>query len=275
MPLQEALSEYTQFQAENFRPFSDRLTRKKTMTNKPIAVVTGASSGIGAATARHLAAAGYDLILGARRMDRLQAVAEPLGARALMLDVTDATSVQAFCDQISSVNVLVNNAGGALGVETVADAVDEKWETMYDSNVLGTMRMVRGLLPKMEASGAGHIIVIGSVAGIEVYPGGGGYTAAKHAVKAVTETLRVELVGKPIRVTEVAPGLVETEFSIVRFGGDAERAKKPYLGMTPLSADDVADAIVWAVTRPAHVNIDTLVIKPLDQATATLIHRKP
>ena len=274
MPLQEALSEYTQFQVENFRPFSDRLTRKKTMTNKPIAVVTGASSGIGAATARHLAAAGYDLILGARRMDRLQAVAEPLGARALMLDVTDAKSVQAFCDQISSVNVLVNNAGGALGVETVADAVDEKWETMYDSNVLGTMRMVRGLLPKMEASGAGHIIVIGSVAGIEVYPGGGGYTAAKHAVKAVTETLRVELVGKPIRVTEVAPGLVETEFSIVRFGGDAERAKKPYLGMTPLSADDVADAIVWAVTRPAHVNIDTLVIKPLDQATATLIHRK-
>ena len=145
---------------------------------------------------------------------------------------------------------------------------------MYDSNVLGTMRMVRGLLPKLEASGAGHIIVIGSVAGIEVYPGGGGYTAAKHAVKALTETLRIELVGKPIRVTEVAPGLVETEFSLVRFGGDAERAKKPYQGMTPLTAGDVADAIVWVVTRPAHVNIDTLVIKPLAQATATLIHRK-
>ena len=245
------------------------------MTNKPIAVVTGASSGIGAATARRLAAAGYDLILGARRMDKLQAVAEPLGAKALTLDVTDAKSVEAFCEQIAAVNVLVNNAGGALGVEPVAESVDEKWETMYDTNVLGTMRMVRGLLPKMEASGAGHIIVIGSVAGIEVYPGGGGYTAAKHAVKAVTETLRVELVGKPVRVTEVAPGLVETEFSIVRFGGDTERAKKPYQGMTPLSADDVADAIVWAVTRPAHVNIDTLVIKPLDQATATLIHRKP
>ncbi len=245
------------------------------MTNKPIAVVTGASSGIGAATARHLAAAGYDLILGARRMDKLQAVAEPLGAKALELDVTDAKSVEAFCAQVPSVHVLVNNAGGALGVESVAEAVDEKWETMYDSNVLGTMRMVRGLLPKLEASGAGHIIVIGSVAGIEVYPGGGGYTAAKHAVKAVTETLRVELVGKPVRVTEIAPGLVETEFSVVRFGGDTERAKKPYLGMTPLSADDVADAIVWTVTRPAHVNIDTLVIKPLDQATATLIHRKP
>jgi len=136
------------------------------------------------------------------------------------------------------------------------------------------MRMVRGLLPKLEASGAGHIVNIGSVAGIEVYPGGAGYTAAKHAVKALTETLRLELLGKPIRVTEVAPGLVETEFSLVRFGGDAERAKKPYQGMTPLVADDIADAIVWVVTRPAHVNIDTLVIKPLDQATATLIHRK-
>ncbi len=244
------------------------------MAEKLVAVVTGASSGIGAAAAQHLAAAGYELILGARRMDRLRAVAEPLGATALELDVTDAASVEAFCAQVPRVNVVVNNAGGALGTETVADAVDDKWERMYDTNVLGTMRMVRGLLPKLEESGAGHIVVIGSVAGIEVYPGGGGYTAAKHAVKAVTETLRVELVGKPVRVTEIAPGLVETEFSLVRFGGDAEKAKKPYLGMTPLTAGDVADAIVWAVTRPAHVNIDTLVIKPLDQATATRIHRK-
>ncbi len=244
------------------------------MSNKPIAVVTGASSGIGAAAAKHLAAAGYDLILGARRMERLQAVAEPLGAKALMLDVMDAQSVQAFCEQVPVVNVLINNAGGAQGAEPIADAIDEKWETMYDTNVLGTMRMVRGLLPKLEASGAGHIVNIGSVAGIEVYPGGAGYTAAKHAVKALTETLRLELLGKPIRITEVAPGLVETDFSLVRFGGDAERAKKPYQGMTPLVADDIADAIVWVVTRPAHVNIDTLVIKPLDQATATLIHRK-
>ncbi len=244
------------------------------MSNKLIAVVTGASSGIGAAAAKHLAAAGYDLILGARRMDRLQAVAEPLGAKALTLDVMDAQSVQAFCEQVPAVSVLINNAGGAQGAETVAEAIDEKWETMYDANVLGTMRMVRGLLPKLEASGAGHIVNIGSVAGIEVYPGGAGYTAAKHAVKALTETLRLELLGKPIRVTEVAPGLVETDFSLVRFGGDAERAKKPYQGMTPLVADDIADAIVWVVTRPAHVNIDTLVIKPLDQATATLIHRK-
>jgi len=243
------------------------------LSDKPIAVVTGASSGIGAAAAKHLADAGYALVLGARRMDKLQAVAEPLGAKALALDVMDAQSVLAFCAQVPAVHVLINNAGGAQGAETIAEAVDEKWETMYDSNVLGTMRMVRGLLPKLEASGAGHIVNIGSVAGIEVYPGGAGYTAAKHAVKALTETLRIELLGKPIRVTEVAPGLVETDFSLIRFGGDTERAKKPYADMTPLTADDIAEAIVWVVSRPAHVNIDTLVIKPLDQATATLIHR--
>ena len=244
------------------------------MTNKPIAVVTGASSGIGAATAQHLAQAGYDLVLGARRMDKLQAVAEPLGARAITLDVTDAASVAAFCEQVPAVNVLINNAGGALGLEPIAEAEDEKWRTMFESNVLGTMRMTRTLLPKLEASGQGHIVVIGSIAGFEVYPGGAGYTAAKHAERAVAETLRLELIGKPIRVTEIAPGLVQTEFSLVRFGGDAERATKPYQGMTPLTADDVADAIVWAVTRPPHVNIDQMTIRPLDQATATLVHRK-
>ena len=244
------------------------------MPNKPIAVVTGASSGIGAATAQHLASAGYDLVLGARRMDRLQSVADKLGARAIALDVTDTASVVAFCEQIPAVNVLVNNAGGALGLEPIAEAEDEKWRTMFESNVLGTMRMTRTLLPKLEASGKGHIVVIGSIAGFEVYPGGAGYTAAKHAQRAVAETLRLELLGKPIRVTEIAPGLVETEFSLVRFGGDAERATRPYQGMTPLTADDVADAIVWAVTRPAHVNIDQMIIRPLDQATAMLVHRK-
>ena len=243
------------------------------MTNKPIAV-TGASSGIGAAAAKHLAQAGYDLILGARRMDKLQAVAEPLGARAITLDVTDAASVVAFCEQVPAVNVLINNAGGALGLEPIAEAEDEKWRTMFESNVLGTMRMTRALLPKLEASKQGHIVVIGSIAGFEVYPGGAGYTAAKHAERALAETLRLELLGKPIRVTEIAPGLVETEFSLVRFGGDAERATTPYQGMTPLTADDVADAIVWAVTRPPHVNIDQMTIRPLDQATAMLIHRK-
>jgi len=245
------------------------------MTNKPIAVVTGASSGIGAATAQHLTQAGYDLVLGARRMDKLQAVAQPLGAQALALDVTDAASVAAFCEQVPAVNVLVNNAGGALGLEPIAEAEDDNWRTMFESNVLGTMRMTRTLLPKLEASGQGHIVVIGSIAGFEVYPGGAGYTAAKHAERAVAETLRLELLGKPIRVTEIAPGLVETEFSLVRFGGDAERATKPYQGMTPLTADDVAEAITWAVTRPAHVNIDQMTIRPLDQATATLVHRTP
>ncbi len=245
------------------------------MPNKPTAVVTGASSGIGAATAQHLALAGYDLVLGARRMDKLQAVAEKLGARAIALDVTDAASVAAFCEQIPAVNVLVNNAGGALGLEPIAEAEDEKWRTMFESNVLGTMRMTRTLLPKLEVSGKGHIVVIGSIAGFEVYPGGAGYTAAKHAERAVAGTLRLELLGKPVRVTEIAPGLVETEFSLVRFGGDAERATKPYQGMTPLTADDVADAIVWAVTRPAHVNIDQMTIRPLDQATAMLVHRNP
>jgi NADP-dependent 3-hydroxy acid dehydrogenase YdfG len=245
------------------------------MTNKPIAVVTGASSGIGAATAQHLTQAGYDLVLGARRMDKLQAVAQPLGAQALALDVTDAASVAAFCEQVPAVNVLVNNAGGALGLEPIAEAEDDNWRTMFESNVLGTMRMTRTLLPKLEASGQGHIVVIGSIAGFEVYPGGAGYTAAKHAERAVAETLRLELLGKPIRVTEIAPGLVETEFSLVRFGGDAERATKPYQGMTPLTADDIAEAITWAVTRPAHVNIDQMTIRPLDQATATLVHRTP
>jgi NADP-dependent 3-hydroxy acid dehydrogenase YdfG len=244
------------------------------MSNQPIAIVTGASSGIGAATAQHLAKAGYHLILGARRLDKLREVAEPLGAQALALDVTDADSVAAFCEQIPAVNVLVNNAGGALGLEAIAQAEDEKWRTMFESNVLGTMRMTRTLLPKLEASGQGHIVVIGSIAGIEVYPGGGGYTAAKHAERALTETLRLELLGKPIRVTEIAPGLVETEFSLVRFGGDADKAKKPYQGMTPLTADDIAEAITWAVTRPPHVNIDQMVIRPLDQATATLVHRR-
>lgn len=245
------------------------------MADQKIAVVTGASSGIGAATARQLAAAGYDVIIGARRREKLQAVADGTGARALPLDVTDVDSVAAFAAELPIVNVLVNNAGGALGLEPVGEADDDKWRTMFESNVLGVMHMTRALLPALEKSGAGHIVVVGSIAGFEVYPGGAGYTAAKHAARAVTETLRLELLGKPIRVTDLAPGLVETEFSLTRFNGDVERARKPYEGMTPLTADDIADAIVWVVTRPPHVNIDTLVIRPLDQATATLVHRRP
>jgi hypothetical protein len=168
---------------------------------------------------------------------------------------------------------LVNNAGGALGLEPIAQAVDEHWRWMYDANVLGTMRMTRALLPRLIESGAGHIVNIGSIAGLEVYDNGGGYTAAKHALRALTETLRIELIGEPVRITEVDPGFVETEFSLVRFGGDVDRAKQPYVGMTPLCAEDVADCIAFVVTRPAHVNIDQLVVKPLAQATAMRVHR--
>ncbi len=239
-----------------------------------VAVVTGASSGIGAATAAALHAAGFALILGARRLERLREVGEPLGALCLPLDVTDPESVQAFCARVSEVNVLVNNAGGALGLDKVADAKDDDWEQMYDTNVLGLMRMTRELLPKLEASGAGHIVNVGSIAGREAYPGGAGYNAVKFAARAITQVLRLELVGKPIRITEVAPGMVETEFSEVRFKGDKERAAKVYAGLQPLVAEDVADCIQWAVTRPPHVNIDEIVVKPLAQASATVAYRK-
>lgn len=244
------------------------------MSDKPIAVITGASSGIGAAAARALVSAGYDVVVGARRLDLLRQLTDEIGGTAIELDVTDTESVNRFAETVPAINVLINNAGGALGLEPIAEAVDEKWQRMYDTNVMGTMRLTRAFLPKLEASGAGHIVNIGSVAGYAAYSGGGGYTAVKHALAAVTETMRMELLGKPIRVTEIDPGLVETEFSIVRFDGDKDKAGRVYQGMTPLCAEDVADAIVWAVTRPPHVNIDQLVIKPLDQATVTMVHRR-
>ncbi len=244
------------------------------MAHKRLAVVTGASSGIGAATARALHVAGFDLVLGARRLERLRDVGEPLGARSIQLDVTDAASVERFCGELSEVDVLVNNAGGALGLDSIAQARDEDWEQMYDTNVLGLMRMTRALLARLEAGGNGHIVNVGSVAGREAYPGGAGYNAVKFAVRAITQVMRLELVGKPIRITEVAPGMVETEFSLVRFKGDGERAARVYSGLTPLSAEDVADCIQWAVTRPPHVNIDEIVLKPTAQASATVVARK-
>jgi NADP-dependent 3-hydroxy acid dehydrogenase YdfG len=244
------------------------------MAVKRVAVVTGASSGIGAATARSLHAAGFELVLGARRLDRLREVGGPLGARSMELDVTDLDSVARFCAEIPGVNVLVNNAGGALGLDPVSAAKDDDWEQMYDTNVLGLMRMTRALLPKLEASGNGHIVNIGSIAGREAYPGGAGYNAVKFAVRAITQVMRLELVGKPIRITEVAPGMVETEFSVVRFKGDEERAAKVYSGLQPLVAEDVADCVQWAVTRPQHVNIDEIVVKPVAQASATVAARK-
>lgn len=240
-----------------------------------IAVVTGASSGFGAAAARALARRGFALVLGARRLDRLHEVGDPLGARCLPLDVTDAASVEAFAAALERVDVLVNNAGNAFGAETIVDAVEEKWRAMFELNVLGVLRTTRALLPLLVASGDGLVINVGSIAGFEVYPGGAGYTASKHALRALTRTLRLELLGQPVRVSEIAPGLAETEFSLVRFGGDAERARRVYEGMTPLVAEDVGEAIAWVATRPSHVDIDEMVIRPRDQATATLVHRRP
>ena len=237
------------------------------------AIVTGASSGIGEATVRLLARAGFETVAAARRLERCEALAREVGGRAVPLDVADSDSVAALAEAVPDASVVVHSAGGALGLEPVSDADEAKWLEMYETNVLGVMRVTKALLPALERSGDGHIVVIGSIAGVEVYPGGGGYTAAKHAANALARTLRLELLGRPIRITEVAPGLVETEFSLVRFGGDAERARQVYRGLEPLVADDVAEAIAFAVTRPARVDVDYIAIKPTAQATATLTHR--
>jgi len=238
-----------------------------------IAVITGASSGIGEATARRLAQENYRCFVGARRIERLEKLASEIGGVAIELDVTRIESVEKFCAQIpDECHLLVNNAGGALGLAPIGEANDEHWSTMYETNVLGLMRMTRALLPKLVA-GRGHIVNITSVAAREVYPNGGGYTAVKHAARAVTQTLRLELVGTPVRITDIAPGLVETEFSIVRFDGDEDRAKRVYEDMTPLLAADIADCVSWAVSRPAHVNIDEILVKPIAQASATVVAR--
>jgi NADP-dependent 3-hydroxy acid dehydrogenase YdfG len=238
-----------------------------------VALVTGASSGIGEATVRALAAAGFQVVAAARRVERCERVANEVGGRAMRLDVADPESVAELANGLDRVSVLVNNAGGALGLEPVAEADEENWRQMYETNVMGVMRVTKALLPAIERSGDGHIVVVGSVAGVEVYPGGGGYTAAKHAANAVTRTLRLELLGKPVRVSEVAPGMVETEFSLTRFGGDEDRAARVYEGTTPLGPGDIADAIAYVVTRPAHVDVDYLSIKPTRQATARDVHR--
>jgi NADP-dependent 3-hydroxy acid dehydrogenase YdfG len=246
------------------------------MSSRGTAVVTGASSGIGAAAARALAHAGFAVVLGARRVERLDALAAEIGppAVARRLDVTDLASVSAFTKAIAECRVLVNCAGGALGLEPVAQADEDHWQAMYDSNVLGTLRMTRALLPMLVASGDGMVITIGSVASFEPYAGGAGYNAAKSAAKALMDVLRIELVGQPVRVSEIDPGLVETEFSLVRFGGDVDRAKDVYRGITPLTAEDIAEVVAFVATRPSHVDIDTVVIRPRDQARVWLVHRE-
>jgi NADP-dependent 3-hydroxy acid dehydrogenase YdfG len=242
-----------------------------------IAVVTGASSGIGAATARRLAAEGYEVVAAARRTDRLRELAaSTAGLRAVTLDVTSAESVAALAASLEDVAVLVNNAGGAIGMEPIERADPADWQAMYDTNVLGVLRVTQALLPALERGNGGHIVVTGSIAGHLVYEGGAGYAAAKHAAAAVVETLRLELNGRPVRISEVAPGMVHTEeFSLVRMRGDAAAADRVYAGVdNPLTADDIADCIAFVVTRPAHVDIDLLVVKPLAQAAPYKVARK-
>jgi NADP-dependent 3-hydroxy acid dehydrogenase YdfG len=238
------------------------------------AVITGASSGIGAATARALAGEGYRTVLGARRLGRIEALAAEIGGEAIALDVADPDSVAAFTSRLESCDVLVNNAGGALGLDSLAEADEEKWLQMYESNVMGTMRMTKALLPLLAGSGDGHVVTVTSIAAIETYRGGAGYNAAKHAQRALLRVLRLEHLGEPVRFTEVAPGMVETEFSLVRFGGDEGAARRVYEGMVPLSAEDVAECIRWALAQPPHVNVDEIVVRPRDQATAADVHRQ-
>ncbi|WP_327110444.1 SDR family NAD(P)-dependent oxidoreductase [Nocardia sp. NBC_01730] len=238
------------------------------------AVVTGASSGIGEATARELAEQGYHVYVGARRLDRLQRLADEIGGTALELDVTSDESVRAFTEAVERADVLVNNAGGAKGLATVAEADLDDWRWMWETNVLGTLRVTKALLPKLIASGDGLIVTVTSVAAFTAYDNGSGYTSAKHAQAVLHRTLRGELLGRPVRLTEIAPGAVETEFSLVRFGGDGERAAKVYEGIDPLVAQDIAEVIGFVASRPPHVNLDQIIIKPRDQADAGRFARR-
>jgi NADP-dependent 3-hydroxy acid dehydrogenase YdfG len=238
-------------------------------------VVTGASSGIGEATARTLAGLGFHVVCVARREDRIKALADEIGGTATVADVTDPEAVDALAAGLDRVDVLVNNAGGAKGTEPVADADLENWRWMWETNVMGTLRVTRALLPKLVDSGDGLIVTITSIAAFEIYDGGAGYTSAKHAQSALHRTLRGELLGKPVRLTEIAPGMVETEFSVVRFGGDKDKADALYQGLTPLVAADIADVIGFVASRPSHVNLDQIVIRPRDQASATRKFTRP
>ncbi|GIF24263.1 NADP-dependent 3-hydroxy acid dehydrogenase YdfG [Actinoplanes tereljensis] len=247
-----------------------------------IAVITGASSGIGAATARRLAREGFHVVAAARRADRLEELVKEIGpaATAVECDITDDASVANLATVVAGLDgvltLLVNNAGGARGLDPVATGSVDDWQWMYDVNVLGTLRVTKALLPALEQSGRGTIVTVGSTAAFTVYEGGGGYTAAKHAQEALVGTLRLELSGKPVRVTEIDPGMVRTdEFSLNRFAGDQSRADSIYDGVKePLVADDIADCVAFMATRPHHVNIDKLVIRPLAQAAQHKVHRE-
>ncbi|WP_033258499.1 MULTISPECIES: SDR family oxidoreductase [Kitasatospora] len=245
------------------------------MTEQKVAVVTGASSGIGAATARRLAADGFEVVLTARRAERIEELAKEIGGRAHTLDVTDRAAVDAFAAGVGRVDVLVNNAGGALGAESVEHGDPADWRAMYEVNVLGVLHLTQALLPALRAAGEGTVLIMSSTAALAAYEGGGGYVAAKHAVHSLAQTLRLELVAEPIRVIEIAPGMVRSEgFALTRFRGDQAKADAVYAGVAePLTSEDIADTVSWAVTRPAHVNIDLLVVRPRAQAANHKVHR--
>ncbi|MDX3003580.1 SDR family NAD(P)-dependent oxidoreductase [Kribbella solani] len=248
-----------------------------TSSARPLAVVTGASSGIGAASARHLARAGFEVICAARRLDRIEALAKEIDGRAVQCDVTSAEDVAALTAAVGgNLQVLLNNAGGAFGLEPVAEADLDAWRQMYEVNVIAVAAVTKSLLPALIA-GQGTIIVMGSTAGQVAYEGGGGYVAAKHGAKAVVDTLRLELYDQPVRVTEIAPGMVQSEgFALTRFKGDQAKADAVYAGVRePLTADDIADIVTYVATRPAHVNLDRITVRPRAQAAQHKLHRHP
>jgi serine 3-dehydrogenase len=248
-----------------------------------IVLITGASAGIGEACARAFANEGARLVLAARRVGRLEELAEKLRARTdvllLEMDVRDAAAVAERIGGLpaewADVDVLVNNAGLGRGLDKLQEGSVPDWDEMVDTNVKGLLYVTRAVVPGMVARRRGHVINLGSVAGHEVYPGGAVYCATKHAVRAITQGLRLDVVGSGVRVSTVDPGMVETEFSVVRFHGDQDRAKNVYRGLDALTPDDIAETIVWIASRPAHVCIDEVIIKPTDQASATVVHRRP
>ncbi|MEE6272750.1 SDR family oxidoreductase [Georgenia wangjunii] len=240
-------------------------------------LVTGASTGIGAATVRRLRAAGWDVLATARRTERLEALAAETGCSWFAADLTapdDVAALVAHVRATGGVQSLVNNAGGAIGADSVEDGDPADWLAMYEMNVLATLRLTQALLPDLRATGAGDVLLVTSTAALDTYPGGGGYVAAKHAERVIAQTLRLELVGQPVRVIEIAPGMVRTEEFALNRLGDPEAAARVYAGVAePLVAEDVAEAIGWALERPHHVNVDSMVIRPRAQAANHLVAR--